>query len=290
LPWKRCRGAARKGGAVAAGEHDTGGDRHTGGRATPTDDLPEGTREAVAGPAPTAEGAKARAPSGRPGPGHHRARSQCVRQPMHTTSRQSCDGEVAVGAGLAGGVPESEPPELPDPSVPLDPSDRPVPSEDAGADGCRGAVSAAPSEEDEDDEDEDDEDEDEDDEGEFRDPGADADVVSGVGRASGREPCGVTEVGAAAFRRSDRPFSGDCVEGVEGVVEDRSASGRVDDGPVYRVASSFAEPEPTASGAEAASARSAESRSMAVKVRPPPTSATAVATTARRWFFFQRAR
>ncbi|QEV42783.1 hypothetical protein CP978_33380 [Streptomyces nodosus] len=44
------------------------------------------------------------------------------------------------------------------------------------------------------------------------------------------------------------------------------------------------------SGAGAAWARSAECRSSAAKVIPPPTRATAVATTARRWLFFQRAR
>ncbi|TXS48043.1 hypothetical protein EAO75_18120 [Streptomyces sp. uw30] len=35
---------------------------------------------------------------------------------------------------------------------------------------------------------------------------------------------------------------------------------------------------------------SPEPRSIDATVRPPPTRATAVATTARRWFFFQRAR
>ncbi|MFJ5031281.1 hypothetical protein ACIQB5_24890 [Streptomyces sp. NPDC088560] len=43
------------------------------------------------------------------------------------------------------------------------------------------------------------------------------------------------------------------------------------------------------SGAVAAWARSPEPRSIEEKARPPPTSATAVATTARRWLFFQRA-
>lgn len=200
---------------------------------------------------------------------------------MHTTSRQSCEGEVAAGSGLAGDVPESEPP--PEPTEPPDP---PVA---AGVEGCGDAAPAAsPEPEPESEEPEEPEEEDA-----FRDRGsdtevdADADVVLGVGTASGREPCGVTEVGAAAARRSDRPFAGDRVEGA---AEDRWSSGRVDDGPVCRDASSSAEPRPAVSGAEAASARSAESRSRAVKVRPPPTSATAVATTARRWFFFQRTR
>ncbi|KQX62246.1 hypothetical protein [Streptomyces sp. Root1310] len=43
------------------------------------------------------------------------------------------------------------------------------------------------------------------------------------------------------------------------------------------------------SGTVAACAWSPLWRSSAAKVRPPPTRATAVATTARRWFFFQRA-
>ncbi|MEU1186971.1 hypothetical protein [Streptomyces sp. NPDC005859] len=42
------------------------------------------------------------------------------------------------------------------------------------------------------------------------------------------------------------------------------------------------------SGVVAACAWSPVCRSSAVKVSPPPTRATAVATTARRWFFFQR--
>ncbi|MCH5672471.1 hypothetical protein MKW14_11615 [Streptomyces sp. CME 23] len=49
-------------------------------------------------------------------------------------------------------------------------------------------------------------------------------------------------------------------------------------------------PMPVRSGPAEAWLWSPEPRSIEATVRPPPTSATAVATTARRWFFFQRAR
>ncbi|MEU6029271.1 hypothetical protein ABZ825_20035 [Streptomyces tauricus] len=205
-------------------------------------------------------------------------------QPTQSTSRQSCDGAVADGEGLAGDVPESGPP------VPPDPLGSSVA---AGVDGCGEDDDEDEAEEEAGEEAEDEADEEAEDA--LRDRWSDADAVPGAGSASGRDPCGAAEDGATAPRSADRPLAGDRGDVA---VEDRWVSGRVDEGRVYSGTSSTAEPapvcvfvpRPAVSGADAASARSAGSRSMAVKVRPPPTSATAVATTARRWFFFQRMR
>ncbi|OIK05426.1 hypothetical protein BIV23_12715 [Streptomyces monashensis] len=84
------------------------------------------------------------------------------------------------------------------------------------------------------------------------------------------DPVDVPEVVGAAWRAVD----GGGVEDSGGVGE----AGRSWPRPMLRL-----------SGAVAAWARSPEPRSIEEKARPPPTSATAVATTARRWLFFQRA-
>ncbi|MET7656082.1 hypothetical protein [Streptomyces sp. NPDC005486] len=70
--------------------------------------------------------------------------------------------------------------------------------------------------------------------------------------------------------------------------EDRCPSDRVTVGRVRSDVGSFPPAVLGTSGVVAACAWSPVCRSSAVKVSPPPTRATAVATTARRWFFFQR--
>ncbi|GAB2832781.1 hypothetical protein GCM10027073_71610 [Streptomyces chlorus] len=79
--------------------------------------------------------------------------------------------------------------------------------------------------------------------------------------------------------------------GCEGRSWERCVPGGLTDGagPPYWSAGPSAPPMPDTSGAVAAWARSPESRSIEARVSPPPTKATAVATRARRWVFFQRA-
>jgi hypothetical protein len=84
------------------------------------------------------------------------------------------------------------------------------------------------------------------------------------------DPVDAPEVVGVAWRGADEVGA----EDVGGV----GAAGRSSPRPMLRL-----------SGAVAAWARSPEPRSIEEKARPPPTSATAVATTARRWLFFQRA-
>ncbi len=75
-----------------------------------------------------------------------------------------------------------------------------------------------------------------------------------------------------------------------GVVgEERGVSYCFDVGSVNVGASPSAPPMVVSSGAVAARTPGAALPFSVATVRPPPTSATAVATTARRWLFFQRA-
>nr|WP_052425287.1 hypothetical protein [Streptomyces fulvoviolaceus] len=71
---------------------------------------------------------------------------------------------------------------------------------------------------------------------------------------------------------------------------ERCVSVGVDEAGVGSVAGISAIPMASLSGAEAAWVRSVDWRSSAETVRPPPTRATAVATSALRWVFFQRSR
>jgi hypothetical protein len=71
---------------------------------------------------------------------------------------------------------------------------------------------------------------------------------------------------------------------------DRFVSAGVAEAGTGAVACSSAMPMACLSGAEAACVRSVDCRFIEVTVRPPPTRATAVATRALRWVFFQRSR
>lgn len=80
----------------------------------------------------------------------------------------------------------------------------------------------------------------------------------------------------------------------EGVADDVRWDGRVsvgvDEAGVDSVTCSSAIPMASLSGADAACVRSVDCWSVKETVRPPPTRATAVATRALRWVFFQRSR
>ncbi|MFF0559644.1 hypothetical protein [Streptomyces sp. NPDC004266] len=94
------------------------------------------------------------------------------------------------------------------------------------------------------------------------------------------------------YRRRDWWDTGGATGGADGATEARWTSGRTEGGGGGAPCSSRSSttPAPGSCGAVAAWARSPDCRSIPLMVRPPPTSATAVATTARRWFFLQRAR
>jgi hypothetical protein len=111
-------------------------------------------------------------------------------------------------------------------------------------------------------------------------------VAAGVGAVaeSVRTDDRVVVDAESAARRCEASF-------VEGVAVDACcALAGVDAGRESSEAGSSAAPMDRLSGEVAASVRVLDCWFIAETVRPPPTRATAVATTALRWFFFQRAR
>ncbi|MBR8638322.1 hypothetical protein KEF29_01000 [Streptomyces tuirus] len=104
--------------------------------------------------------------------------------------------------------------------------------------------------------------------------------------ASVRGSAGVRGAASSGCSRCEaRPVRG-CVVGVG---EARGVSCRRDVGSEYVGAWPSVPPMAVSPGAAAACFPFAEFPLKAATVRPPPTRAKAVATTARRWFFFQRA-